>query len=143
MSDEVFQRRLSDMVKNCDPKLDPREVLVATFKTYIAGMLEQNVRNNYGRLEEKYVNMIKAHLITDFRQADLGDFQLSVKRYEDMFAETLKEILNDAAHNHEGVDNAVEGEQVLVMNKKAYQEKLRDGGHMTEGGIYLPNGVTA
>ena len=141
MSDRRFQKELEDTVKKCDPKLDPREVLVSIFKTYIAGMLIENVSKNYGRLEEGFVNMVKAQLITDFRDADLGDFQLSVKRYEDLFAETIKEILNDAAHNHEGSNEAIYNQQQLVVNKKAYEEHLKSSGHMTDGGIYLPGGV--
>lgn len=136
---KTFQEQLRDTILNkCDPKLSKREMLEDIFKTYVAKMMEQNVMANKNRLESKFLVMLKGHLITEFRRAELGEFQISEEMYSNLFDKTVQEIFNDAALANKGVDTAVEGRQVLEINKNAYhREQMR----MSKGGIYIPSGV--
>lgn len=122
----------------CDPKLSKREMLEDIFKTYVAKMLERNVMANKNRLESKYLTMLKGYLITEFRNAELGEFQISEEMYSNLFDKTIQEIFNDAALANKGEDSAVEGRQILEVDKKAYRHEILG---RTPSGLYIPKGA--
>jgi hypothetical protein len=142
MAKKTFQQELRDsVVNNIDPRLKPAEVLRYIFKTYVAKMLEQNVTVNKNRLEAGYLNLIKAHMITEFRNAELGEYQLSEKMYDDLFNKTIEEIFNDASHHHEGEDIYDDKSQELLIDKRAYHREIApkfNGGMVNKNGLWVP-----
>lgn len=143
MAKKTFQQEIRDaVINNIDPKLKPADVLRYIFKTYVAKMLEQNVTVNKNRLESGYLNLIKAHMITEFRSVELGEHQLSEKMYDDLFNKTLEEIFNDASHHHAGEDIYDDKSQELLIDKRAYhhdiQPKLNGGMMQTPAGLWVP-----
>lgn len=143
MKQNKFQKSLSDAILNRDQKLNPKELLIDIFKTYVAKMMEQNVIANNGRLEADYINQMKGYLITEFKDADLGDYNLSIKAYSELFDDSFKEILNDAANNHKGEDVAeVDETRQLEVDKQGYHNEIlkrnQNGEAVTKGGIILP-----
>ena len=125
-----FQKELKDRIFNADPmKLDRRELLEDVFKIYVAKLFEFNLgRKGKDRLEVDAMVEVKRNLIDEFRKTELGEYQQSVKWYEDMFDSTVQEILNDAALAHKG-SQFVSIDQTLQINKNAY---------INEGGLFVP-----
>lgn len=143
MAKKTFQEELRETLLNkTDPKLSRKEILIDIFKTYTARMLEQNVMANKNRIESGFIGMVKAYLIKEFRGAELGEFQMSEKQYETLFDDTIKQIFNDASHAHAGENAAIEGQQELLVDKRAYhheiQPKFKGGMMQTAGGLWVP-----
>lgn len=129
-----FQKLLEKAIKNCDPKVNPKEILEDTFKTYVARMLEQNIKHNKERLEMKFILMLKGFVISEFRKADLAEHQLTEGQYSALFDKTMKEILDFAADQHKGEDRA-ELDQKRILDVNSNYQMYRK----TKGGIILPN----
>ena len=125
-----FQKVLRDSVLKADPvKFDKKELLTDIFKSYVAKLFEIVLSRKKGnRLEFDAMIQVKANLISEFRNTELGEYQQSVKWYEDLFDTAMQEILNDAAQNHQGI-NQVSIEQNLEINPDAY---------INEGGLFIP-----
>ena len=125
-----FQKDLRDSVLKADPvKFDKKELLTDIFKSYVAKLFEIVLSGKKGnRLEFDAMIQVKANLISEFRKTELGEYQQSVKWYEDLFDTAMQEILNDAAQNHQGI-NQVSIEQNLEINPNAY---------INEGGLFIP-----
>ena len=125
-----FQKDLRDSVLKADPvKFDKKELLTDIFKSYVAKLFEIVLSGKKGnRLEFDAMIQVKANLISEFRNTELGEYQQSVKWYEDLFDTAMQEILNDAAQNHQGI-NQVSIEQNLEINPEAY---------INEGGLFIP-----
>ena len=125
-----FQKDLRDSVLKADPvKFDKKELLTDIFKSYVAKLFEIVLSGKKGnRLEFDAMIQVKANLISEFRNTELGEYQQSVKWYEDLFDTAMQEILNDAAQNHQGI-NQVSIEQNLEINPNAY---------INEGGLFIP-----
>ena len=125
-----FQKELKDSIFNSDAtKVDRGELLTDIFKAYVAKLFEFNLgRKQKDRLEVDVMTEVKRNLINEFRNAELGEYQKSTKWYEDLFDETVKEIFNDAALAHKGV-NGINVQQQLHVNPRAY---------INEGGMYIP-----
>ena len=125
-----FQKVLRDSVLKADPvKFDKKELLTDIFKSYVAKLFEIVLSGKKGnRLEFDAMIQVKANLISEFRKTELGEYQQSVKWYEDLFDTAMQEILNDAAQNHQGI-NQVSIEQNLEINPDAY---------INEGGLFIP-----
>ena len=125
-----FQKDLKNRIFGCDPdKFDRTELLEDIFKSYVAKLFEYNLsRDKQDRLEEAALVEIKRNIISEFRQAELGEYQKSTKWYEDLFDATVQEILNEAAKAHQGSD-VVEVNQTLEINPEAY---------VKEGGLFVP-----
>jgi hypothetical protein len=143
MAKKTFQEELKETLLNrTDPNLSRKEVLIDIFKTYTAKMLEQNVLTNKNRIESSFINMVKAYLITEFRNTELGEFQMSEGQYEELFDKTLKEIFDSASNAHAGVDTIIEGQQELLVDKRAYhheiQPKMNNGMMQTPNGLWVP-----
>lgn len=67
---------------------------------------------------------VKNNLINEFRQAELSEYQKSVEQYDQLFDETVKEILNLAASRHKGNDSVARSPQEFIINPEIYiQEK--------------------
>ena len=125
-----FQKDLRDSVLKADPvKFDKKELLTDIFKSYVAKLFEIVLSGKKGnRLEFDAMIQVKANLISEFRKTELGEYQQSVKWYEELFDTAMQEILNDAAQNHQGI-NQVSIEQNLEINPNAY---------INEGGLFIP-----
>jgi len=125
-----FQKELKDRILNADPmKFDRHELLEDIFKIYVAKLFEFTLgRKSKDRLEVDAMVEVKKNLINEFRNTELGEYQKSVEWYEDMFDETVQEILNDAALAHKG-SNIVNVQKTLQINKDAY---------INEGGLFVP-----
>ena len=129
-SDYNFQKDLRDSVLNCDPKLKKTEVLEMAFKCYVAKMLEYVMtKRDDMRIEMKAMTEIRNNLISEFRSAELGEWQKSVEQYENLFDETIVEIFNQASHNHEGTDLIERAPEQLEINAREY---------INNGGLYIP-----
>jgi Zn-dependent M16 (insulinase) family peptidase len=73
---------------------------------------------------------IKNRLISSFRGAELGEYQKSEAQYDELFETTVKEILNDCAHNHQGQDTIEMAPEQFEINKNEF--------HKQASGIYVP-----
>ena len=141
MADYNFQKELKKQVFESNLKMSRGEILEDIFKSYVAKMLEQNVRKNLGRLEADFVLALKGYMITEFRKADLAEFQKSEAQYSGLFDAAMKEIYEFAANNHKGYNNVeMDTNQQLEVNIRAYQnEKAKNNLKVSDGGIILPN----
>ena len=120
-----FQDKLREsVITNCDPKLNPRDVLEDCFKYYVAEMMKENIRSNKNRIAAGFIQSLCAYAINEFRAADLGQFQMSETQYANLFNKCIQEILNDASHAHAG-ENKMEIKQTLGINKKEYHKQAR------------------
>ena len=129
MTEYNFQKELKKSILNADEKLDRKELLIDIFKAYTAKMFEHVLgRKGENRLEFDALVVVKRNLISEFRKTELGEYQKSVKWYEDLFEDTIKEIFNEAAQAHEGVDSTSIN-QSLEINPDAY---------VKEGGLFVP-----
>jgi len=116
------------VITNCDPKLNPTDVLEDTFKFVVAEMLKTNIQQNKNRIAAGFIQALCAHLINEFHGADLGDYQKPETWYANLFNKTIQEILNDASHVHAG-ENKVE-----VSKEHNFSIKSgRDGWNMKNG----------
>jgi hypothetical protein len=129
MAEYNFQKELKKSVLKADPKFDKVDILRQIFKAYVAKMFEHVLsKKRKDRLEADAMMVTRKNLISEFRKAELGEIQRSVKWYEELFDTAMREILNEAAHNHQGIDSASIN-QTLEINKDAY---------INEGGLFVP-----
>lgn len=136
MPDFNFQKELENSVLRADTKLKRDELLVDIFKTYVAKMMERNVRDNKHRLEEGFINAMRGYLISEFRKAKLGEYQMSEGQYSKLFDEAVKEIFNFASSRHEGEDvMAYDKNRQLSIDMLGYQNEVL---RKSPGGIILP-----
>lgn len=144
MKEDKFQKSLKKAIFECDSKLDRKEILIDIFKTYVAKMMEANVDKNKGRLEADYLTKMKGFIITEFRNTDLQEHQISEGGYSKLFDDTIQEIFNDAANAHEGEDTVkFDPTKRFEINKTAYHNEViakrnKNGDVVTEKGIILP-----
>ena len=130
--EEQFRSELKSTISNADPKIDRHELLTDIFKSYVAKLFEMTMLRNQDkakdRLEYSAMVEVKRNLISEFRLADLSEYQRSEEQYSELFEETVQEILNDAALAHQGSDLLdVSGDLVA------------GGSFQKSGGLYLPN----
>jgi len=125
-----FQKELKNAIINADPKLNRIELLTDIFKSYVAKMFELVITKK-GLPFESLVK-IKENLITEFRSADLAEYQRSVEWYENLFNNTVKEILEYATARHSGQNLVMPANQNLEINPGAY---------IKEGGLFKPVNV--
>jgi hypothetical protein len=119
MSDTYnFQLELKNSIFNADPKIDRKELLVDIFKSYVAKLFEKVLTKE--KLPFEALVQIKNNLINEFRQAELSEYQKTTEQYDQLFDNTVKEILNLAAARHKGIDTAVRGPQELIINPEIY-----------------------
>jgi len=119
-----FQDDLKATIFRADPsKIDRKELLVDIFKTAVAKLFELQLEKSRtkDRLEFEQLVLIKKSLISQFRGADLSEYQMSEKQYEELFNATVQEIMNDAAHAHSGEDFVEHAPQELLINANAYR----------------------
>ena len=122
-----FQDNLKKSIFNADSKLDRKELLVDIFKSYVAKLFEKVLSKE--RLPFEALVQIKNNLINEFRKTDLSEYQKEVKQYEQLFDDTIKEILSYAAARHQGKDVVIPGQQELIINPEVY---------VNEGGLTMP-----
>jgi len=109
--------------------MDRKELLKMTFKYWVAKLFEHiQTKRGADRLEADYVVEVKKNLIREFRDTDLGEYQMSEKQYDDLFEKTVQEILQEAALRHKGED-IVSIESTLSINTEKY---------IKEGGLFVP-----
>ena len=123
-----FQAELSKAINTADPNLNRKELIVDIFKFYTAKLLEFYMTKIGGALQSGSDEQLKRNLINEFRQAPLSENQQSIEWYEKLFDTTMQEILNDAAHAHQGIDQ-ITSSQELSINPSAY---------IQEGGLFIP-----
>lgn len=111
------------VIANCDPKLDPANVLEDLFKYTVAEMLKVNVAQNNSRISAGFIQALCAYLIGEFREVELDKWQKSEQQYAELFNLTIKEILNDAGHGHEGEDSMEAASQQLMINKQLWNQR--------------------
>jgi len=129
MAEYDFQKELKNSIFNADPKLDKRELLIDIFKAFVAKLFEMVIaKKGKNRLEVDAMVTVKRNLINEFRQSELGEYQRSVEQYEQLFEKTIKEIFNEAAHAHPGMES-ISAQQQLEINRDAY---------IKESGLYIP-----
>ena len=124
-----FQKMLKKSILYADPMMDKTELLEDIFKTYVAKMFEHTMTKGDDRIEFEAMVTVKSNLINEFRRTELGEEQRSVEWYEKLFDKTMQEILNDAAKNHQGVDE-ISIQKKLEINPEAY---------VKEGGLFVPD----
>ena len=131
--EQDFQKQLRKAILGVDSsKLNRKSLLEDIFKTGVAKLFEYNLgRKGKDRLELDALIQIKKNLINEFRSAKLGEYQQSEKWYEDLFENTVKEIFEEAARNHNGINQATIN-QTLQINQKAY---------INESGLYIPDHI--
>jgi hypothetical protein len=130
MAEYNFQADLESSISNADPKLDKKELLVDIFKMYVAKLFELKLKDS--RLEFGVLVQIKSNLINEFRKASLAEIQMSVEQYEKLFDDTVKEIFNDAAIAHKGVDIMSQDPNVeFSINPNAMKK--------TASGLFVPS----
>jgi hypothetical protein len=127
MSDYNFQKELENSIFNADIKLDRNDLLTDIFKAYVAKLLERVVKG--GRVPFDALVQTKNNLINEFRSASLAEYQKSVEQYNELFDNTVKEILNLAALRHSGKDVVQRENQTLQINPEIY---------IHEGGLIKP-----
>lgn len=126
-----FQTELVNaVVKNCDPKLSRDEVLEDTVKYYTAEMLAENVMKNKSRISAGFIQALCGFIVSEFRGAELGEYQKSEQWYADVFNKCIQEILNDAGHAHGGENSAVVDRNRQINYNRA--------GWRRQGGIIVP-----
>ena len=119
MSDTYnFQTDLKNSIFNADPKIDRKELLVDIFKSYVAKLFEKVLIGK--KLPFDAMVAVKNNLINEFRQTELSEYQKTVEQYDELFDETVKEILNIAAMRHKGIDTVGKQNQELVINPEIY-----------------------
>jgi len=126
-NDYDFQKELKNSIFNADPKLDRNELLIDIFKSYVAKMFELVITKK--GLPYDSLVQIKANLINEFMNAELSEYQKNTKWYDKLFDDTVKEILNFAAHQHSGQDMVADANQTLQINPEVY---------INEGGLIKP-----
>jgi hypothetical protein len=130
MAEYNFQKELKNSIFNADPALDRHELLIDIFKAYVAKLFEMVLaKKGKDRLEVDAMVVVKRNLIDEFRKTDLAEYQRPVDWYEDLFEKTIKEIFNEAAHAHPGMES-ISVQQQLEINRGAY---------IKEGGLFVPN----
>lgn len=127
-----FQRDLKKVVFESDPtKMDRNELVTLVFKSWAAKLFEY-IKTNEGLkdgLEVESIVNVKRKIINEFRRADLGEYQKSEKQYDELFEETIREMLELAAQRHQGQDITTV-EQSLSINPDKY---------IKEGGLFVPD----
>jgi hypothetical protein len=125
-----FQKDLEDAIFNSDSsKINRHELLIDIFKNYVAKLFEYILsKKEKNRIELDAMIQIKRNLINEFTKASLGEYQKTDDQYDELFEQTIKEIFNDAALNHEG-ENIVSVNQNLEINKTIYTN---------EHGLFVP-----
>ena len=124
-----FQKELKASIFGADEKQERHELVAMIFKSYVAKCIEYTLRKKISRIESAAIYQIRRNLINEFRNAELGEYQKSVKQYEELFNTAIEEIFNEAGHAHEGI-NIATVDQTLEINKRAYAENR---------GIIIPN----
>jgi len=124
-----FKKELENSILNADPKQDRVELLEMIFKSYVAKTLEYTLRKRTNRIELAAMKEIRRNLISEFRKAELGEYQKSVKQYEDLFNTAIEEIFNDAGHAHKGED-------VVTVDKTL---EINPQGYIHNGGLIVPD----
>jgi hypothetical protein len=144
MSEEYdFQKELKKSLVDADPSMDKIEMLEMIFSSYVTKLLEYMLKKSpvKGRLEASAINEAKRNLINEFRNAELGEWQRSVERYEEIYTKTIMGILNENALMNPGEDSAQYSQQ-LSIDSKGYQNiiapKYHPAERVTPGGIILP-----
>jgi len=128
MSDAYnFQDELKKSIFNADDKIDRKELLSDIFKCYVAKLFERTLTKE--KLPFDAIVKIKNNLISEFRTADLSEYQRTVEQYEQLFDSTVKEILSLAAMRHKGTDIVHRASQNLEINPEIY---------INEGGMIKP-----
>lgn len=119
MSDTYnFQTELKNSIFNADPKLNRKDLLEDIFKSYVAKLFEKVLAKE--KLPFDALVQVKNNLINEFRQAELSEYQKSIDQYDQLFDDTVKEILNLAASRHQGRDGVTRDHQELVINPEIY-----------------------
>ena len=119
MSDTYnFQLELKNSIFNADPKINRKELLIDIFKSYVAKLFEKVLVGK--KLPFDALVVVKNNLINEFRQTELSEYQKTVEQYNQLFDETVKEILNIAALRHKGIDTVARQQQELVINPEIY-----------------------
>ncbi len=128
---EDFPKDLENTILNADPKLNKHELLEDIFKIYVAKLFELILKksNTGNRIPFDSIVEMKRNLINGFRQASLAEYQVSYDQYDELFESTVKEIFEEAAKNHKGVDLMSRAPQNLEINPETY---------INEGGLYIP-----
>jgi hypothetical protein len=128
MSDTYnFQTELKKSIFNADEKINRKELLSDIFRCYVAKLFERTLDKE--KMPFDALVKIKNNLISEFRSADLSEYQRTVEQYEELFDTTVKEILSLAAMRHKGIDNVNRAPQNLEINPEIY---------IHEGGLVKP-----
>lgn len=125
MAETKLQKKLREgIVLNADPNKSREETLEDTFKYYVAELLKVNVSQNKNRIAAGFIEALAGHCISEFRGAELGEFQQSEKWYSALFMKTIKEIFDMAANNHAGEDHmSVSRDQRFEIDKAGWAKK--------------------
>ena len=124
-----FQKELVSSIFNAGPEVDRKELLTDIFKHYVAKMFEYTLsREKENRLSFEALVLVKRNLINEFRKAELSEYQRTTEQYENLFEETVQEILQEAASSHAGKDR-VSVDKTLQINPEKY---------IHEGGLFVP-----
>lgn len=113
---------------------DRKKLLIQAFKMIMAKMMEKNVVKNADQLEAGFIEALRGYIISEFRKANLGVYQLSETAYSRLFDDSLQEIFTLSANNHEGEDKVeLDKNQNLSIDARGYQHEVR-----TKAGLYVP-----
>ena len=135
MASEFQKKLVNAVVNNCDPRVSRDEVLEDTVKYYVAEMLAENVMKNKNRISAGFIQALCGFIVSEFRGAELGEYQKPEKWYADVFNKCIQEILNDAGHAHKGENSAiVDRQRQIDYNKSGWRKR---------GGLIVPASVAS
>lgn len=112
MPKDTLVELVETAISNYSAKATPQEVVEGMFKSALAAALAQKLQGG-GRIPSAYIERCKRMLISTFQDVE-GNFNKSNKYFENLFKETMKEILlfSDARHHKE----------IKVQERKATKE---------------------
>ena len=117
-----FAKALESQLVNRAIGTKPSDIVEDSFKAAVAKLLECYLEQ-YERqsIEMGFLENMMAELINCFREADLGNAQLSVEQYDALYMQTIQEIGNGA------------NSEADVINTTT-----SNGYRMSKGGLYVP-----
>ena len=139
MNNDIQEKKLIEILEdlvlnNTDDKNPPKVYIKQAFKYYVAEYficIKDSVNEKQG-LPKDAIEEGKKYLISVFRKCDFNEHQRSYEWYENVFNETVYEILNLTSYTHKGKDTVEQSKTELVVNGDAY---------VNEGGLYVPKGL--
>lgn len=137
---KTLSKAIKEKLDKSGPMTNKHEYLEDIFKFYVADFwiyVKEISEKNKTELTVDTLTESKRTLVDEFRNIEgIPEYQLSVEKYEQLFETTVQEILNEAAHAHEGSDS-YKMDQTLSIDKDGYADQ--NNYVKNSDGLYVPN----